>query len=71
MKTVKVTNIKYDTDGEDVDLPKEIEIEIPSDVEGEEEIEEYVSNEISNKTGFCHKGFDSEVLRDNFKKETK
>ena len=40
----KAFNIQYDTDGEDNDLPKEIEIEIP--------------DEISNKTGFCHLGFE-------------
>lgn len=51
-----VTNIKYDTDGEDIDLPTELEIEIPDDME-DDEIEEYISDEISNRTGFCHKGF--------------
>ena len=52
-----VTGIKYDTDGEDVDLPETLEIEVPEDVTEPEEIDEYISEEISNVTGFCHKGF--------------
>lgn len=53
----KVTDIKYDTDGEDVSLPTELYIEVPFDLEDGYEIEEYISDEISNQTGFCHKGF--------------
>jgi hypothetical protein len=56
-KKFTVTNIKYDTDGEDVNLPAEMEIVVPEDVNGYEEIEEFISNEISNRTGFCHEGF--------------
>jgi len=55
-KKVVVTDIEYDTDGEEVDLPKTLEIEIPSHVE-DDEIEDFISDEISNITGFCHKGF--------------
>lgn len=48
-------NIDYDTDGEKVDLPKEIEIEIePMTVYEEEEL---ISDKISEITGFCHNGF--------------
>jgi hypothetical protein len=50
-------NIQYDTDGEVVDLPSEIEIDIPNGMTDEEEIEEFISDEISNVTGFCHTGF--------------
>jgi hypothetical protein len=57
MAKFTVTNIKYDTDGEDVNLPTEMEIEVPEHVEGYEEIEEFISDEISNRTGFCHLGF--------------
>lgn len=55
MAKYKVTDIKYDTDGEEIDLPKELEIEVP--FETEDEIIDYISDEISNITGFCHKGF--------------
>jgi hypothetical protein len=53
----KVTNIEYDTDGEDLGLPVELNIEVPVDLEDGQEIEEFISDEISNQTGFCHKGF--------------
>jgi hypothetical protein len=55
-KVVEVTDIEYDTDGEDVDLPTELTITIPHYIEVEER-EEFISNEISNLTGFCHNGF--------------
>jgi hypothetical protein len=60
MKKFKVTNIKYDTDGvsaKKLGLPKEMEIEVPDDVEGYDEIEHFISEEISNRTGYCHEGF--------------
>ena len=52
-----VTGIKYDTDGEKVDLPDSLEIEVP---DNEEDIEQFLSDEISNRTGFCHFGFSIE-----------
>ena len=57
MRTIKVTDIKYDTDGEIIDLPETLEIELPDDLKTDEEISDFVSDEISNKTGFCHFGF--------------
>mgnify|MGYP003404811040 CR=1 FL=1 len=57
MAKYKVTNIKYDTDGEEIDLPKELEIEVLEELETEDEIIDYISDEISNITGFCHMGF--------------
>lgn len=55
-----VTNINFDTDGEspeELGLPKQMEIEVPEDLEGYEEIEGFISDEITNRTGFCHLGF--------------
>ena len=52
-----VNGISYDTDGENVNLPKSLEIELPSTIIDEEEIESKLSDEISNITGFCHFGF--------------
>ena len=65
---VKATDIKWDVDEvEDLDnLPNELEVELSLDffIENSEnkdilemEISEYVSDEISNITGFCHAGF--------------
>ena len=51
-----ITDIKYDTDGEDVDLPTTLTITIPDNKE-QDEVEQYISDEISNRTGFCHFGF--------------
>lgn len=55
-----ITNIEYDTDGEEVDLPETLTVDIPNDdfvKMDEEEVDEYISNDISDQTGFCHKGY--------------
>ena len=53
-----VTDIKYDTDGEKVKLPKVMVIEVPEEEHTcYEDIEHFISEEISNRTGFCHEGF--------------
>lgn len=58
-KTIKFTNIDYDTDGEKVDLPSELTIEVEDD-----EIDP--SNEgadlISDETGWCVNHFDWEFV---------
>lgn len=53
-----VTNIQYDTDEQKVDLPKTMEVIVPDDEHTcYEDIEYFISEEISNRTGFCHLGF--------------
>lgn len=64
-----LTDIEYDTDGRKVKLPKEIVVDIPDDVE-DDEIQEYLSDEISNRTGYLHKGFSSSKLNAKGKKVT-
>lgn len=57
---MKAVNIKWDTDG-DARLAKELpsEIEISDCIfDGDEDIEEAISDYISDLTGFCHLGFD-------------
>ncbi len=61
MKAI-VTEIKYDTDGEVIDLPIQLEIKIPDEIIDQEDIEDFVSDEISNITGFCHYGFEMEII---------
>lgn len=51
-----ITNIKFDTDGENIELPTEMEIDVPENYDSEE-ILQYLSDKISNDTGFCHFGF--------------
>lgn len=60
---VKVSYIKYDNDeGQDIDhLPKEMVLDFTG-IDNAEELEDLVSDEISNRTGFCHKGFHLEII---------
>ena len=51
---MKAINILWDTDGEEVNLPNEIEIPDWVDKEDEDEISDY----LSDTTGFCHFGFE-------------
>ena len=57
-RIIKVFNIDYDVDvPEDKNhLPISLEINVPSNIE-EDELDDFLSDEISNITGFCHKGF--------------
>jgi hypothetical protein len=63
---VKVSNIEWDIedegyDGEEkLDLPTEMVIAVPSneiDLNDGMDVGDYVSDQITNRTGFCHKGF--------------
>lgn len=57
MEIYIASNIKWDTDGADVKLPKRIEVKIPVDITDENDIVEYVSDYITEWSGFCHDGF--------------
>jgi hypothetical protein len=50
-----VTDIEYDTEYTE-DLPKTLEIKVNSILDNYEKIE-FISDKISDLTGFCHKGF--------------
>jgi len=56
MMELQVTDIKYDTDGEVVELPETIHVSV-GDVDDVAQLTEMVSDGISDETGFCHKGF--------------
>lgn len=62
---VKITNIDYDLDGLDERvvnlLPQQMTAEIEAD--NEDELEDRIHDHISDRTGFCHKSFDFEVLQ--------
>lgn len=63
MKTYRVTNIEWDTDGLEIDLPTDFSISV--DVEKnmtEDEIGERISDSISDVYGFCHFGFNYYLL---------
>ena len=61
MRTILVTNIKWDTDDEspmELGLPTEVEVELPDRFPNyNEDIEEFVSDYLSDTYGFCHCGF--------------
>lgn len=51
-----VSDIRYETDGIDIDLPESLDINVPDNLE-DDEVQDYLGDEISNITGFCHDGF--------------
>ena len=65
--TYTASGIQWDfTDGdldwsvsERPDLPDEIEVDVPSDIveQGKDAIEDYISDHITESTGYCHNGF--------------
>lgn len=53
------TNILWDTDGKKISLPNEICIdEVITIFDGTDEHHEIISDFITEKTGFCHFGYD-------------
>jgi len=57
---VTAYNIRWDTDGEEIDLPRTVHVEL--EAEDDEELEDLVSDELSDRTGFCHFGFDLDIV---------
>ena len=70
---IQVTQIEYDTDEEEVDLPQKLTLNLPDSIV--QAIDEFVGDEISNVTGFCHNGFttnlDNDQKRNTCKTKTK
>ena len=67
-----VTDVDCDTDDEEVfDLPNEFDIEVTFDEEDEEFLEtadflgDVIGDAISEEYGFCHYGFDYEIIKEN------
>ena len=60
--TYKVSEIVWDTDEQESDLPTEclIDVMVNSNTT-EEDIEESISNAITDMVSYCHKGFKYEV----------
>ena len=48
MKTYIITNVEYDTDNQDVNLPKKLEIEVHDYLKDDQEIDDFISDKISN-----------------------
>jgi hypothetical protein len=64
MKTYYVTEIEWETDGEEVELPTDLYIELDSESMTDSEIEEVLSDEITERTGWLHNGFSWEEYND-------
>ena len=54
----RVFDIDYDTDGEDIDLPTELTLELEDGVSPDDELADLISDE----TGWCVNGFNYEKL---------
>lgn len=62
---VKVFDIEWDCDGDDPEecgLPEEMELEVEHD--SDMELEDEISDKLSDETGFCHNGFRYEMVED-------
>lgn len=68
VKRYRVYNIEWDTDGEDIDhLPTHLtsEIEFYNDTNySDDEITEMISDDITDRIGFCHFGFEYEEINE-------
>lgn len=65
MKKYICYGIKYVTDGQNVNLPPTVTVEdVDDDIQGEE-LEELLSDSISDQTGFLHEGFQYSGLTTN------
>jgi len=53
---VKCFNIKWETDGEVVDLPKTMTFDV-CDKSTDDEIEEFLTDALSDRTGWLHDGY--------------
>lgn len=59
--SVEIFDIDYDQDGEDNHLPERLKFS--SYAEDLDELEELMADFITDKTGFCHKGFNYQIVR--------
>jgi len=55
----EVTNIKWDTDGRKIKLPKFLTVIVPEDITDNEETLDFISDKISDITGYCHFSFNT------------
>ena len=62
--TISVSNIQWDVDEDGVDLPDEEIIVTTEELKDNGDIEEFVSNFLSDTYGYCHKGFVIDSIED-------
>lgn len=67
-RTFKVNKIKWDVDNKSSlkSLPKTMTVEVTSydvdDITDEYEVEDFISDYITDETGFCHDGFEMDEV---------
>ena len=65
-KTYLAFNIKWDTDDDDVELPTTLNVHVPDYVDDDyESVLEYISDDITNQTDFCHISFETDLVVSN------
>ena len=52
-----VTHIQWDCEGETVSLPKEMTVDVPKSIIGQQRTIDYISDKITEITNYCHFGF--------------
>jgi hypothetical protein len=57
---IRIFNINYDTDGQKIQLPKEI---IFDQISANTDINSEIADMISDKTGFCVNSFSLEIIK--------
>lgn len=60
---VRAFNIQWDTDGEDIDLPKEMIVDVDED-HFNDDPDEAVGDAVSDESGFCHNGLSYEIVQE-------
>ena len=64
---IKFSNIKWDCEESDefdyLPTAFETEIEEADEYDNEEELADFLSDWLSDEYGYCHKGFDFEVIK--------
>jgi len=65
-KRYNVTRIVYDTDNSnslnELDLPPNISINVPDDIQDADSLQDYIADRISDITGFCIFSFNYKQL---------
>jgi len=56
----RVFNIKWDIDDGEASTPAEMFVDVPAEEMAADDIEQYLTDEISNITGWCHNGYEFE-----------
>ena len=57
----RVFNIKWDIDDGEASTPSEMFVDVPAEEMAADDIEQYLTDEISNITGWCHEGYEFEL----------